>query len=205
MYTVWNDREQTLNQVEEPDPSLRYTYADYLKWNFEERLELIRGRIYKMSPAPTSLHQLVSVRLSGEMYVLLKGKRCQLFTAPFDVRLPVQNKKRPSQIDTVVQPDLCVVCDEAKIDERGCIGPPDLLVEVLSKRTGRKDRTIKLKLYEEAGVKEYWIVSPVKEAVQVFVLNTENKYAEAKEYTGKDIIKSEAIPGLGINLTDIFL
>ena len=205
MYTVYNDKDQTYNEVEEPDPSLRYTYADYLKWNFEERLELIKGKIYKMSPAPTSLHQQVCVRLTGEMYSVLKGHPCQLFAAPFDVRLPVQNKKRPSQIDTVVQPDLCVVCDEAKIDERGCIGPPDLLVEVLSKRTGRKDRTTKLRLYEEAGVKEYWIVSPVKETVQVFVLNTENRYAEAKEYTGKDIIKSEAILGLKINLTDIFL
>ncbi len=205
MYTVWNDKEGTLTKVEEPDPSLRYTYADYLKWNFEERLELIKGKIYKMSPAPTSLHQLVSGRLHGEMYSLLKGKRCQLFAAPFDVRLPVQNKKRPSQIDTVIQPDLCVVCHESKIDERGCIGPPDLLVEVLSKRTGKKDRTTKLRLYEESGVKEYWMVSPRAETVDIFILNKDGKYAEAKIYTGKDVIKSETIPGLTINLSDIFL
>lgn len=204
MYTVYNDKEQTFTKVEEPDPSLRYTYADYLKWNFEERLELIKGRIYKMSPAPTSLHQRVSSRLQGEMYVLLKGKRCQLFPAPFDVRLPVQNKKKPSQIDTVVQPDLCVVCDASKIDERGCIGPPHLLVEVLSKRTGKKDRTTKLRLYEESGVKEYWIASPKRATVDVFVLNEEGKYGEAKNYNGKGVVKSEAIAGLTINLTDIF-
>lgn len=205
MYTVYNDRDGTFTQVEEPDPSLRYTYADYLKWNFEEQLELIRGRIYKMSPAPTSLHQRVSGRLQGEMYSFFKGKRCQLFAAPFDVRLPVQNRKKPSQIDTVVQPDLCVVCDESKIDRRGCIGPPDLLVEILSKRTQSKDRTTKLNVYEEAGVKEYWIVSPVKETVTVFVLNAEGKYGDAKSRAGTDIVKSEAIPGLAINLADIFL
>lgn len=205
MFTVYNDTDQTFTKVEEPDPSLRYTYADYLKWNFEERLELIKGKIYKMSPAPTTRHQQISVRLSGEMYALLKGKRCQLFTAPFDVRLPVQNKKRPSQINTVVQPDLCVICDESKIDERGCLGPPDLLVEVLSKRTGRKDRTTKLRLYEEAGVREYWLVSPKRATVEVFLLNEEGKYADAKVYGGEDAIRSEAVPGLLINLTDIFI
>ena len=205
MYTIWNDKEGTLTKVEEPDPSLRYTYADYLKWNFEERLELIKGKIYKMSPAPTSLHQQVCTRLTGEVYSILKGNPCQLFAAPFDVRLPVQNKKRPSQIDTVVQPDLCVVCDENKIDERGCIGPPDLLVEVLSKRTGKKDRTTKLRLYEEAGVREYWIVSPKRATAEVFVLNEEGTYSDAKVYAEKDIIKSNTIPGLTINLTDIFL
>lgn len=205
MYTVWNDKECTLTKVEEPDPSLRYTYADYLKWNFEEQLELIRGKIYKMSPAPLTLHQQVSIRLSGEMYPFFKGKRCQLFAAPFDVRLPVRNRKKPSQIDTVVQPDLCVVCDESKIDKRGCIGAPDLLVEVWSKRTGKKDRTIKLEVYEEAGVKEYWIVSPVKETVQVYVLQTEGKYGNPEIYAAKDKVNSHVIPGLVIDLTDIFL
>lgn len=205
MYTVWNDKEQTLTKVEEPDPSLRYTYADYLKWNFEEQLELIRGRIYKMSPAPTPLHQQVSGRLFGEMYPLFKNQRCQLFAAPFDVRLPVQNQKKPSQIDTVVQPDLCVVCDKSKIDKRGCIGPPDLLVEILSKRTGKKDKTTKLRLYQESGVKEYWIVSPKAQTVAVFVLNESGLYDDAKQYAGKDVVKSEAIPGLAINLSDIFL
>lgn len=205
MYTVWDDKEGTLTKVEEPDPSLRYTYADYLKWNFEEQLELIRGKIYKMSPAPAPLHQQLSGRLHGEMYAVLKGKRCQLFAAPFDVRLPVQNRKRPSQIDTVVQPDLCVVCDESKIDKRGCIGPPDLLVEVLSRRTEGKDKTTKRDLYEEAGVKEYWIVSPKKETASVYVLTTEGKYGEPTVYANKDHIKSKAVPGLTIHLTDSFL
>ncbi len=205
MFTVYNDKEAAFTKVEEPDPSLRYTYADYLKWNFEERLELIKGKIYKMSPAPTSLHQQVSIRMAGEMYALLKGKPCQLFSAPFDVRLPVQNRKKPSQIDTVVQPDLCVVCDESKIDKRGCVGPPDLLVEVLSKRTQGKDKTTKLALYEEAGVQEYWIVSPGKEIVQAFVLDSTGKYGDPITYREKEIIESSAVAGLKINLTDIFL
>ena len=204
-FTIYDKAEHRLVTVEEPDPSLTYTYSDYLKWKFEEQVELIRGKIYKMSPAPTPLHQQISMRLAGEMYPFFKGRQCQLFPAPFDVRLPVQNRKRPTEITTVVQPDLCVICDESKIDKRGCIGPPDLLVEVLSKRTENKDKTIKLELYEEAGVNEYWIVSPVKETVQVYVLNDKVKYGDSRTYDGKQTIASVAVPGLKINLTDIFL
>ncbi len=204
MYTVWDDKEGTLNKVEEPDPSLSYTYADYLKWNFEEQLELIRGRIYKMSPAPATLHQIVSGRLYGEMYPFFKGKKCQLFPAPFDVRLPVRNRKKPSQIDTVVQPDLCVVCNESKIDSRGCIGAPDLAIEILSKRTGPKDKGIKREIYEEAGVKEYWIVSPKGQTINVYLLNDTRKYNNPVPYAIDDSIESFIFPGLRLQLTEIF-
>jgi len=122
MFTVFSEEESTYIQVEEPDYSLTYTYADYLQWKYEERLELIRGRIYKMSPAPNATHQRVSIKLSSELYIFLKGKQCQVYAAPFDVRLPAKNRKKDHEVTTVVQPDICVICDETKMDSRGCSG-----------------------------------------------------------------------------------
>jgi len=113
-------------KIEEPDLSGTYTYADYLTWQLGEMTELIRGKIFKMSPAPGSLHQKISGELFRQSANFLKGKKCQVFSAPFDVRLPLSNKsKSDREIITVVQPDLCVICDPAKIDERGCVGAPD--------------------------------------------------------------------------------
>ena len=123
--------------------------------------ELIRGKIYKMSPAPTSKHQIVVGNLHGIVWNFLRGKSCKVFTAPFDVRLPsAPKKKADKEISTVVQPDLCVICDLEKIDERGCLGAPDWIVEILSKFTSAKDLNEKFSVYEEAGVREYWVVHP---------------------------------------------
>jgi len=205
MFTIYDEDENKFVLVEEPDASLSYTYADYVKWKFEEQVELIKGRIYKMSPAPTTLHQQVSSRLHGEMYPFFKGKSCQLFPAPFDVRLPVKNRKRDDEITTVVQPDICVICDETKLDKRGCVGAPDLMIEVLSTATQQKDKTIKWELYEEAGIKEYWIVSPIEENVAVYILNSKGKYDSPKIYSGKVVVCSQAVAGLEINLDDIFI
>ena len=138
MFTVFSEEESTYIQVEEPDHSLTYTYADYLQWKYEERLELIRGKIYKMSPGPASMHHQVSMKLSAELYLFLKGKQCQVYAAPFDVRLPVKNRKKDHEVTTVVQPDICVVCDESKIDSRGCCGAPDLVIEILSPGNSKK-------------------------------------------------------------------
>ena len=115
MFTIYNEEENKFQLVEEPDPSLRYTYADYLKWKFEEQVELIRGQIFKMSPAPTSLHQQISGRLFLRIGNFLENKKCHLFSAPYDVRLPVKNKRKDTEINTVVQPDLCVICDEERM------------------------------------------------------------------------------------------
>jgi Uma2 family endonuclease len=204
MFTVYNEEESKFQQVEEPDPSLSYTYADYLKWNFEEQVELIRGRIFKMSPAPAPVHQQISIRLSAEIYNFLKRKTCKIFAAPFDVRLPVKNKKKDNEITTVVQPDICVICDESKIDGRGCLGAPDLLIEILSPGNTEKEVKLKFELYEEAGVKEYWVVYPAEQNIAIFILNENGKYDGAKIYAGNDKIKSAAIKGLAIKLDDIF-
>jgi Uma2 family endonuclease len=200
---VYNEDNDEFMKVEEPDPSFSYTYADYLKWKFEERLELFRGKIYKLS-APNTKHQEVSGRISYEIFHFLKGKKCRVFTAPFDVRLPVKDRKKDDEVNTVVQPDICVICDEAKIDEKGCCGAPDLVVEILSPGNSRKEIRLKHELYEEAGVKEYWIVYPVEESISIFILNEDRKYIGFELFTTGDFLECTAVPGLIINVSDIF-
>ena len=143
MFTIYNENENKFQLVEEPDPSLSYTYADYVKCKFEEQVEFIRGKIFKMSPAPTPLHQQISIGLASEIYSFLKKKPCKVFAAPFDVHLPVKNKNKDDEITNVAQPDICVICDEAKIDGRGCLGAPDLIIEILS--PGNAHKEVKLK------------------------------------------------------------
>ena len=136
-----------------------YSYADYFKWKFEERVELIRGYIFKMSPAPNVRHQQLSAEIGGQLWSFLRGKKCQVFTAPFDVRLP-RKSTDDKEIITVVQPDICVICDPSKLDKRGCLGAPDIVVEILSPGNNTKELKNKYEVYEEAGIKEYWVVSP---------------------------------------------
>ena len=177
-----------------------YTYADYLLWKFEERLELIKGKIFRMSPAPAITHQRVSRKLSGELYHFFKGKTCELFTAPFDVILPNANGKE----DTVVQPDLCVVCDPEKLaDGKRCVGAPDLVVEILSPHNSTRDLDLKFHLYEEAGVLEYWIVRPESKEINVYVLQGDKYYGLPPIVEGKDIT-SIKFPTLKLNTKDIF-
>ncbi|MEO8405162.1 MAG: Uma2 family endonuclease [Chitinophagaceae bacterium] len=202
MLTIYDNDKEDFSKVEEPDPSVSYTYADYLKWKFEERLELFRGRIFKLA-APNTRHQIISRNLTVAAVNLLKNQKCQVFSAPFDVRLPAKNRKKDNEVNTVVQPDVCIVCDESKIDSKGCCGAPDLAVEILSPGNSHKEIKLKFELYEEAGVKEYWIIYPEEESVAVFLLN-DGKYNGATLYAGRDTIKSIAIPGLIIHTIEIF-
>lgn len=191
-------------KVEEPDLSLRYTYADYVKWNLPEMVELIHGKVFRMSPAPTSRHQEISTRLIVSIGGYLKGKKCKAFTAPFDVRLP-RKGKADKDIVTVVQPDICVICDISKIDERGCLGAPDWIIEILSNHTSAKDLNEKFDVYEEAGVQEYWVVHPDEQTVLVYALNEQGRYEGIlKPYTRKDSIQPKTLPELTIDLTEIF-
>ena len=201
--TVFNIDDESYSKVEEPDSSITYTYADYLQWKFEERLELFRGKIFKLS-APNTRHQDISRNILVPIALFLKKKSCKVFAAPFDVRLPVKNKKKDDEVTTVVQPDICVICDETKIDSRGCCGAPDLMVEILSPGNSKKEIRLKYELYEEAGVKEYWIVNPVEENIVVFILNEERKFCGLKMYASSDTIESLAVSGLKINLNEIF-
>ncbi|GIZ15177.1 Uma2 family endonuclease [Capnocytophaga catalasegens] len=193
---------KTITDINQLDMNGVYTYADYLLWRFQERVELFKGKIFKMSPAPNTKHQRISKNLNGELYPFFKGKTCQLFAAPFDVRLP-QKSKKDEQIYTVVQPDLCVICDPNKLDEHGCIGAPDLIIEILSPGNSKKEMKNKYELYQEAGVREYWIVEPEYENVLIYVLKN-GKYTSLPPVVMDDIITSEVFSGLKINTKDIF-
>ena len=177
-----------------------YTYSDYLAWKFKERVELIKGKVFKMA-APSSQHQFISVDLCGIFWQHFKNKPCKVVAAPFDVRLPIPKGKK---IYTVVQPDLCVICDKNKIDKRGAIGAPDLIVEILSPNNSKRDLYDKFKLYEEAGVKEYWIVRPDEKTVFIYVLNKEGKYIGLEPFTEENKLKSVVFKNLEIDLKKIF-
>jgi Uma2 family endonuclease len=201
MFTQY-DEDGNLQMVEEPSAGYIYTYADYLKFKFEERLELFKGRIMQMS-APNTRHQLIGGNLYFQFRSFLIGQPCIVFIAPFDVRLPVQNRKKDNEITTVVQPDLCVVCDNSKIDEKGCCGAPDIVVEILSPGNTKKDLQQKFDLYEEAGVQEYWIAAPEQKIILVYILEHGN-YIGKKPYSEGMIITTTILPGLEIPVADIF-
>ncbi|MFM2394395.1 MAG: hypothetical protein RLZZ546_2377 [Bacteroidota bacterium] len=190
--------------LEEPpsEYGIEYTYADYLKFEYEEMVELIRGRIFKMSPAPRTNHQIVSMNLSNIIYNSFKEKTCRVFNAPTDVILPIANKKRETAT-TVVQPDIFVICDLSIIEDSGIFGVPDLIIEILSPHTKKKDLQNKYDVYEEAGVKEYWIAMPEQKLVEVFVLENQ-KYKRIQTYVHTDILDCVTMPGLTIDLNEVF-
>ncbi|GEN35063.1 Uma2 family endonuclease [Aneurinibacillus danicus] len=184
------------------DSNRRYTYADYLNWTNDERWELVDGVPYAMSPAPSRKHQEVLGELSRQFANYLVGKPCRSYIAPFDVRLFAEDKS-DEQIVNVVQPDLTVVCDDSKLDDRGCKGTPDLVVEILSPATGKQDRWLKYKLYERVGVKEYWIVDPLLQTVEVFILDDE-RYILSGVFGNKDMLRVTLFEDLEIDLRLVF-
>ncbi|WP_028663879.1 Uma2 family endonuclease [Runella zeae] len=191
--------------IKDLNPSGIYTYADYLKWTFDERIELIKGKIFNMSPAPARRNQKILGRIFTPISILLDGYTCEVYAAPFDVRLTQrQNKHTDNQIYTVVQPDISVICDPTKLDDRGCLGAPDIIVEILSPGNTKKEMSDKFQVYEENGVKEYWLVEPNDNVIIVYVLNEEGKYVGLHPYTENDIIRSSVIPNLEISVSKIF-
>ena len=182
------------------DLTKQYSYSDYMLWQFQERVELIKGFILKMSPAPNRFHQTVSLNVSSSFFQKFKHQSCNVYAAPFDVRLPIKSKKKES---TVVQPDLCIVCDESKLDDQGCNGAPDLIVEIISPNNKKHDLDTKYKLYQEAGVLEYWIIEPVEKIVLVYVLQ-EGTYIGLKPQTEGGIIESRLFPDLKVAVDDVF-
>jgi len=145
----------------------RYTYADYCRWDDGQRWELIDGEAYLMAPAPTAFHQIVAFQIGHQVETALKDKPCTVLLAPIDVRLPKAGE-HDDTADTVVQPDVLVVCDAAKIDPRGVKGAPDWIVEVLSPATASYDHLTKRALYERAGVREFWLVHPVDRIATIY-------------------------------------
>ena len=196
-------------QVEEPENPFGFTYADYLTWNFKERIELIRGQIFKMSPAQTFNHQKIQTNILVEFHNFLKGKPCVTVSSPVDVRLkgkPFRKKKlRDDEITTVVQPDIIVVCDEEKLkDNRSVDGAPELIVEVLSAGNTKVETKYKFDLYEENGVLEYWVVYPEYKQIYVYLLNNNEEYGKPVIYETNENITSQVLIGLSIPIDEIF-
>ena len=187
------------------DLNKRYTYADYLTWMDNKTRELIHGFI-KMMSAPRLGHARVVKNIYRHLdFIVVRNKgKCEVFFAPFDVRFPRNGETAYDKIDTVVQPDICVVCDLSKLDERGCCGAPDMVVEVLSPTTNKKDVTEKFALYEESGVKEYWIVHPKEKAVHVFLLQDDEKYNDGTLYELEGKVPVSIFDNYLIDLDDIF-
>lgn len=181
-----------------------FTYGDYEKWPENERWELIDGVPYDMTPAPSRKHQEILGELYLQFAAYLKNKSCKVYLAPFDVRLP-QGDEPGEMVRTVVQPDLTVVCDHAKLDDQGCLGAPDLVIEILSPHTAGKDLKIKLDLYERVGVKEYWLVHPLDRTILVFTLQSNGKYGKPAVYDRRDRISVGIFEGeLRVDAADIF-
>jgi Uma2 family endonuclease len=175
-----------------------YSYADVLEWDEDVRAEIIGGELYMMSQ-PNTAHQEVSREIFARLYEFLKGKPCQVFYAPFGVRL---FPKSDFSDDTYVEPDIVVVCDRSKIDKRGCNGAPNLVVEVLSPSSLRHDRVTKSRLYRRAGVREYWIADPEGRVVEISRLQDGTYVTEAYDETEEAPVA--ALPGCVIPLGEIF-
>ncbi len=190
-------------ELSDLDFAKTYTYADYFKWQLDERLELIKGKIFRVTPAPNRIHQEISGAVSDKLRHFLKGKHCKAYAAPFDVRLS-RNSTDDAAIYTVVQPDICVVCDLSKLDDRGCIGAPDIVVEILSPGNNKKELRNKYEVYQEAGVKEYWVIHPSEHTFLKYTLGMDGLFHSSKLLTSGDEVTTEILPGFVIDLAEIF-
>jgi Uma2 family endonuclease len=179
-----------------------YTYADYLTWRFSEMVELIKGRLFITSPAPASKHQDLSAALLRNTIYYFWSKDCKVYHAPFDVR-PSGKSADDAEVLTVVQPDICVICDSTKVDERGCAGAPDWIIEIVSPSTAKKDLNDKYNLYEENGVQEYWVVFPDANAINQYVL-VDDKYEYTDTFGRHQKLSPELFPDLVFDLKEVF-
>ena len=194
---------EKVSRLGEIDLSGTYSYADYLKWEIDERLEIIKGKIFRMSPTPASCHQRISSNLHIEIGYFLKNKLCSIYAAPFDVRFP-RRSKDDKAIFTVLQPDICIICDLSKIDKRGCIGAPDIVIEILSPGNNKKELKNKFEVYEEAGVSEYWILHPEEKTFLKYTLDADGKYQPSRLLTLGDVVTSPVLPGFSLSLDEVF-
>jgi Uma2 family endonuclease len=183
--------------VKETEPKY-YTYNDFLEWDEDVRAELFDGEIVMMA-TPLRAHQSVVTELLFQIKSYLKGKKCKVYPAPFSVRLFPQKNRRD---DTVFEPDIVVVCDQEKLDDKGCNGPPDMVIEVISPSSAKYDRVLKFRKYQKAGVREYWIVDPEIKTVQVNIL--ENGRYITSVYDETDKAHVSVLEGCEIDFAAVF-
>jgi Uma2 family endonuclease len=187
-----------------------FCYADYCDWPEDERWELIDGVAYDMCAAPSRRHQDFSAYLYLVFGNYLKGKTCRYYPAPFDVILTEEGMSSIDEARTVVQPDLSVICDPDKLIDQGCHGAPDLIVEILSPSTSKKDMDEKFHLYERFGVREYWIIDPAAEYIRQFTLQKDGRYDKgvlihpAAFGAKRIIVESLVLPGFTVNAKELF-
>ena len=188
-----------------PNPEIKkqYSFADYLTWPEDERWEIINGEAY-MQAAPTPLHQEVLGGIFVQLHNFFGGKDCKVFPAPFCVRLTDIIEVPDEAVNIIIEPDITVVCDQSKIDAKGCQGVPDLIVEIISPSSVKRDRFEKFNLYETAGVKEYWLVEPEARLVSAFTLLENKKYGRPEIFAEDGTITVNTFPGLTIDLSLIF-
>jgi Uma2 family endonuclease len=185
-----------LDQLNED--SYEYSYADYMSWQFQERVELIMGKIFPMS-APNTTHQALSRELTVAFYPYFHDKKCTYFAAPIDVRLPVG--KQGNTFKTVVQPDLCVICDKSKIVTQGIIGAPDLVIEILSPGNSQIEMHEKFDAYQASLVREYWIIHPEEQWMLLYVLSENMKFELHKKHENLSRIVSVIFPDLVVEMS----
>lgn len=186
-----------------PAEKVRYTFADVLLWDGDEHIEIINGEAFMMA-TPSRIHQEITGELFRQLANFLEGKQCKVYSAPFGVRLFEQDGDRPEDVDTVVEPDISVVCDRSKLDKHGCKGAPDLIVEILSPSSLRHDRLVKLNLYQRAGVREYWIADPENRSVMVFLPDSNGSFRLREDYGWEDVAKVNVLDGCFIELNKVF-
>ena len=185
------------------EPDRIFTYKDYLTWNDNERWELINGMVYNMAPAPSVNHQRISRQLLLQIGIFLSDKPCEVFSAPLDVILPATDEEDEDS-KNVVQPDIVVICDSSKLDEKGCKGAPDLIIEIVSPSSASMDNIKKMELYEKNGVKEYWIVHPIYKIVTIYKITENGLYGKPEIYSEEDKIEVELLKGLSVDLSLVF-
>lgn len=184
-------------------PGDRFTYRDYLTWPEDQRWELLEGEPRLMSPGPNRRHQELLVELMVAFHTYLRDKPCRVYPAPFDVRLAKAGEPDEA-VDTVVQPDLIVVCDPAKLDDRGCRGAPDLVVEITSPSTASLDHIRKKALYERHGVREYWLVHPVDRIAMIYTLRPDSAYGAPAVYGPEDTLPVGIFDDFSLDLKQLF-
>ena len=186
-----------------PAKKIQYTFADVLSWDESEHIEIINGEAFAMA-APSRMHQKISMELSRQLANYLEGKKCEVYPAPFSVRLFEQDGDAPEDVDTLVEPDISVICDRNKLYQYGCKGAPDMVIEVLSPSSHRHDQLVKLNLYQQAGVREYWIVDPENRIVRVMLLSDAGFLQPHEIYQQGDIARVTVLEGCFIELGKVF-